>query len=170
MGGGGDFLALIGVVLSTWLSLTEAVEGVSGRLRLRSVDAAASILEGGLEGESRDSDFTAGWNAPGRVGLSAIGIMDVESSANIEGSVGLSIEGNLFSATELELYDRGLEVNTNNVHSNTSPQTLSASRRYRYKLVSMRRRCYPFLESSCDTYACDLEPPLLPALLRSFDL
>lgn len=128
MGGGGDFLALIGVVSSTCLSLTETVEGVSLRLRLRSVDAAGSILEGEPGGgESRDSDFTAGWNAPGRVGLSAMGIMDVESSANIEGSVGLNIEGNLFSATELEGYDCGLQVNTNNVHSNTSPQTLSVS-------------------------------------------
>lgn len=110
MGGGGDFLGLLGVVSSTGLSLDE---GVSVRLRLRSGDASGSFLGGGLGGESRDSDFTAGWNAPGSVGLTGMGIMDVESSANIEGSVGLSIDGNLCSPTELEPDEGGLPVRTN---------------------------------------------------------
>jgi hypothetical protein len=116
MGGGGDFFVLLGTggISSTLFSLTGML---SLRLRFRSADAVGSFCEG-FEGEEDGgwSDLVTCWNAPGRVGLSGIGMMDDCSKANIEGRVGLSIEGNLFSSAELEPDDNGLQVSNDNAH------------------------------------------------------
>jgi hypothetical protein len=134
------------------------------RLRFRSVEVGGSISVV-LDGDEGCSGFETCWNAPGRVGLSTMGMMDVSSNAKIEGRVGLSIKGN-FSPSELES-DEGLQVNID-----IPERQYISSDSFRLSVTSLtinidKENGYPFFTLPC---AWALDPSLQAPFTRSLDL